>query len=415
MSLPYFEAFGWKPLVLSTAPDPRDVVEPLLEETIPAGIHVERVKHVPRALTRALGVENSSIRALPFLYAAGRRLIREHRINLVFFSTTMFLTMPLGRLWKRQCGVPYVLDFQDPWLSDYYETHPDTAPPPKYAAARRVHGVMEPWTLQQVDGIISVSPQYLETLATRYPRVRVLPTLTLPFGASPQDFQVVARHPQTNNHFRPQDGRIHGVYAGRGGNDLSTALDILFRAFRFNRRARPNAFDRVVLHFVGTDYAPADRAQKTIAPLAERAGLSAFVEEDTSRIPYFETLQLLKDASFLMVVGSDDPAYTASKIYPYILARKPLLAIVHERSPLVDVLRETRAGVLITFPDSASEQARESAAVELARCWQPLVEAPSPPQTDWNHFDRYTAREMTRHQCDLFNRVLAQRRSALAS
>jgi Glycosyl transferase 4-like domain len=415
MSLPHFEAFGWKPFVLSAAPAPTDVVEPLFEETIPANVQIERVKHLPLALTRVVGVENVAIRALPYLYSAGSRLIRVHNIDLVFFSTTMFLAMPLGRMWKRRLGVPYVLDFQDPWLSDYYETHPEVAPPPKYRAARRVHAVMEPWTIKRVDGIISVSPQYIETLQERYPRVRSLPTMTLPFGAAQEDFDVVARHPQANRHFSPQDGRTHGVYAGRGGQDLATALDILFRAFQLNQKARPIVFDHVVLHFVGTDYAPAGRAQKTIAPAAERAGVSAWVEEDTTRLPYFETLQLLKDASFLMIVGSDDPAYSASKIYPYILARKPLLAIVHERSPLVEVLRDTRAGVVVTFPSAPTGEQRASAARQLAGCWQQLVEGPRSPETDWARFQPYTAREMARRQCELFDGVLARRGSAVAS
>jgi hypothetical protein len=415
MSLPYFEEFGWKPFVLSSSPGPSDVVEPLFEQTIPPNVLVERVTHLPLAVTRAAGVENSAIRALPFLYRAGLRLIQAHGIDLVFFSTTMFLTMPLGRMWKRKLGVPYVLDFQDPWLSDYYETHPDTAPPPKYSTARRVHAVMEPWTMKRVDGIISVSPKYIETLEERYPRVRTLPRMTLPFGASREDFDVIARHPQRNTHFNPQDGRSHGVYAGRGGSDLSTALDILFRAFRLNRTAGHGVFARAILHFVGTDYAPADRAQKTIAPVAERVGVSPWVEEDTKRLPYFETLQLLKDATFLIIVGSDDPAYSASKVYPYILAGKPLVAVVHERSPLVEVLRETRAGVVITFGDSATEEERDAGATQLARCWQSLVESARSPETDWARFEQYTAREMTRQQCSLFDSVLGRLESASAS
>ena len=41
----------------------------------------------------------------------------------------MFLSMPLGVSGER-FGVPFVLDIQDPWLSDYYETHPEATAPP---------------------------------------------------------------------------------------------------------------------------------------------------------------------------------------------------------------------------------------------------------------------------------------------
>ena len=62
------------------------------------------------------------------------------------------------------------------------------------------------------------------------------------------------------------------------------------------------------------------------------------------------------------IFGSDDPGYTASKIYPYILAEKPLLAIFHEESSVVRILQETNAGTVVTFKtgESVEEVARAS-------------------------------------------------------
>jgi len=416
MSLPYFRECGWEPSVLSVAPGAGDVIEPLLSESVPPDTLVERVPSIPLSLTRLLGVSDRALRALPFLYSAGSRLLAARNFDLVYFSTTLFLAMPLGRLWKRKFGTPYVLDIQDPWLSDYYEKNLTAERPPKYRIARGAHGVLEPWTMKKTDGIIAVSADYIETLRRRYPWLQDTPCATLPFGASAADFTLLDRHPQANRHFAPGDGRAHGVYAGRGGSDLSTALDILFGALRSGLELRPDVFDRVKLHFVGTDYAKDGRAKKTITPAAERAGLTARVSEDTTRLPYFEALQLLKDSNFLLVVGSDDPAYTASKIYPYILARKPLLAIVHERSPLVAVLRETRAATtVVTFSSACDDAEKTAAAACLTASWGAMLEAaPRAPDTDWARFERYTAREMTRRQCELFDRVLARRSAAAA-
>ena len=265
------------------------------------------------------------------------------------------------------------------------------------------------------DGIISVSPDYIETLCRRYPWMRDAPCATVPFGASRADFDVLAQHPQAKRHFSKDDGRLHGVYAGRGGDDLATALDILFRALRLGLVSSPGSFSRVKLHFVGTDYATDERARKTVEPMAQQAGVASQVSEDTARAPYFEALQLLKDADFLTVVGSDDPAYTASKIYPYILARKPLLAVVHEHSTLVNVLRDTGAGVVVTFPSSPSEAQKMAAAECLAVRWAEMLDAvPREPDTDWSRFERYTARETTRRQCDVFDDVLARRAARAA-
>jgi len=416
MSLPYFEQFGWQPFVLAVAPESGQVVDHLLAETVPSTVPVERVAALSAPIGRLFGMRSVTVRALPYLYSAGKRIIAKERIDLVYFSTTAFLTMPLGRMWKRRFGAPYVLDFQDPWLSDYYDAHPGSRPPRKYFAAHRLNKALEPWTLAAADGLVSVSPNYVTTLHERYPWMRHAPSETLAFGASPCDFEVLGRHPQPNRYFQRGNGAIRGVYIGRGGDDLATGLEIVFAALRAGLRTRPDAFARVAMHFVGTDYAPAKYARKTVEPVAQRLGVGAHVDEHTGRIPYFEALQLLSEADFLIVVGSDDASYTASKVYPYILARKPLLAVVHEQSTVVDVLRETRAGTVVTFSSAAGDAEKAEAARQLCHAWAALVDGGlRPPETDWSRFERYSAREMTRRQCALFDRVIARAAAARAA
>jgi len=76
------------------------------------------------------------------------------------------------------------------------------------------------------------------------------------------------------------------------------------------------------------------------------------VSEQTDRMPYFSVLRCLADADGLFIPGSDDKTYTASKLYPYILARKPLLAVFHQESSVTEILRATGAGSVVTFDDS---------------------------------------------------------------
>ncbi len=105
-SLPDFVRFGWEPIVLAVRPEAGQVLEPLLSETVPQAVRVEWVRPLPRLVTNLVRVRNSTIRALPALYAKGARLIKTESIDLVYFSTSMFFCMPLGRIWRRQFGVP---------------------------------------------------------------------------------------------------------------------------------------------------------------------------------------------------------------------------------------------------------------------------------------------------------------------
>jgi hypothetical protein len=411
MSLPHFAEFGWQPHVLAVTPMGDETLDPLLLETVPSDIQVERVRAIPGMISKRIGVGNIALRALPSLYTAGSRLLASGKFDLVYFSTTMFFAMPLGRVWRRRFGVPYVLDIQDPWLSDYYHEHPESSPPPKYSLARRLHAVLEPWTMKEVGAVISVSDAYLITLRRRYSWLTEDRCTTLPFGASRRDFDVLDTYPQPNRSFRKEDGVAHGVYVGRGGDDMKPALKILFEALSAGIASDPNVFESLKLHFVGTDYATDARARKTVEPVAHDMGIGKSVSERTARVPYFEALQLMKDADFLILVGSDDPAYTASKAYPYLMSGKPILAVIHERSGLVPLLREARAGVVVTFSDGGEQTDVAQLLSEWGRMMNQLRNR---HQVNEDVLARYSAREMTRQQCAVFDGVLSRSRRRAA-
>lgn len=299
MSLPHFAEFGWEPRILAIDPERIEGVrEPLLLETVPPGVPVYHCGALDVRWTRELGIGDLALRSLPFLYRAGARLIREHRPDLVYFSTTAFPVLTLGRLWKHRFGVPFVVDMQDPWVSDYHENRFALPHLSKAGMALRMHRRLEPFTMRAVGGIISVSTAYCETLRQRYPWIRRDGCRTIPFGASKTDFTIAAQMAWQNPYFTRGDGLIHGVYAGRGGTDLATSLSGLFAAWGDGLRTRPELFRRLRLHFIGTDYAPRGRERKTITPVAMKFGLAEAVSEYPLRIPYFETLKLLLEAIF---------------------------------------------------------------------------------------------------------------------
>jgi hypothetical protein len=414
-SLPYFQDSGWEPVVLAVDPHRCDVpLDPLLERTVPATIRVVRTGVIDRETTRRFGLGNLDVRALPFLARAGGRLLREEAFDLVYFSTTAFAVTALGPFWKRRFGVPFVLDLQDPWVSDYYD-RPGAPPPPggrfKYRLSQLQARMLEPRTLKAAAHVISVSPSYPTMLSERYPWFRPDQSTVLPFGAPESDFELLDHTPVAQRVFDPHDGREHWVYAGAAGQIMAFALRAFFSALQADRAARPARYADLRLHFVGTDYAAGDRARKTVEPIAESCGVGDLVEEYPQRIPYFEALQCLRDADALVVPGSDDPGYTASKLYPYVLARKPLLAIFHAQSSVVDIVRRTRAGVVVPFSEGDTTA---RVAQQIQEQWL-RFDAPPPPETDWQAFEPYTAREMTRQQCRIFDACIdreAEPRSA---
>ena len=92
-----------------------------------------------------------------------------------------------------------------------------------------------------------------------------------------------------------------------------------------------------------------------------------------------------------------------------LIASKRILAILHERSSLVPVLREAGVNSLITFSDAGATMPL----ADQRTMWQlMLTQLDGPPAFNGVVMDRFSAREMTRRQCAVFDRVVASHETA---
>jgi hypothetical protein len=394
-SLPYFEQFGWKPTVLCVDPNYVEMAkDDMLLESLPKGVEAHMVKAFSTTYTRKLGLGNLGLRAFLQLLKVGNSLLKADPYDLVYFSTTMFASMPLGRLWKKKFKVPFVIDMQDPWRNDYYLTVSKEEQPPKFWFAYNLDKYLERFTIPKVDGLIAVSSGYIDMLKSRYPKIKNIPSKTLTFGAAVKDFEFINSKAISSSVVLDQH-KTNFIYIGRGGHDMAKSLRVIFEAFK-NGLDKNDNFKR----FIGTSYAPDGQGQQTIKPIAEQFGIGNYVEEITDRKPYFEVLTLLKAADVILIPGSEDANYTASKLYPNILAKKPLLCIFHSNSSVVSIVKDLNAGEVVLFDQKlAVEQCLENMEKIVAQL-------PNIPDTNWEKFQPFTAEAMTKVQCDFFNQVL---------
>ncbi len=325
VSLPYFVEAGWEVTVLTVADStPTAPLEPELEATVPAGVRVERAFCFSRWWTAWLGVNNVALRSLPFLFLRGWRLLAGRRYDVVYFSTTMFIVLPLGRLWKMLTGVPYVIDLQDPWVTDYYE-RPGAPRPPggwKYRTAKGLGRLFEGWTMRGVSHLIVVSAAYGDTLRTRHAGLQAMPVTELPFGSPDPDLAHVRAAMPSRRPLLPAGG-VRLAFAGALGPGMLPAVGILFAAMAEVRRAG----GALSAHFYGTSYSPQARGRPATLALACQYGLEDCVHEQPDRLRYFDALQVTLEADANLLFGSTDLAFTPSKILAVLAAGRPVVAI----------------------------------------------------------------------------------------
>lgn len=378
----------------------------LLLKSVPTDVRIIKVKAFGIKWTHLLGLGSLSIRSFWFYLRMGDKLLTKEKFDLVYFSTTAFHLLALGTRWKRKFKVPFVVDIQDPWRRDYYLSKPKKERPPKFFLTYNLDKILEARTIPNADGIISVSKNYCDIFLKRYPNLLPRQCIVIPFGGAIGDFDIVSNFVSSCNSVKLLAGKINVVYVGRGGNDMEFAVRCLFAAVVLGLKEDPVKFSNLYFWFLGTSYAPKEVAIKTIEPIAAEFGLSKMVYESTDRVPYFETLWLLQQAEILFIPGSNDTSYTASKIYPYILANRPLIAIFHECSSVVDVFKKTDAGKVCVF-ESCSKI--DDIRVEIMESFIEVMDnLPFHRKNNCEALKEYSDETMTQRQADFFNTVSAR-------
>jgi len=401
--------FGWKPIVVTVEPRCYEwSVDPENEKLLPAELEVIRTRAFAARLTRKVGIGDIGLRCLWQQWQAVRRLCSQRRIDLIFIPIPPNASMVVARLAYEEFGIPYVIDYNDPVTTDYYWKLPRSQRPPKYALAYALARVMEPFALRRVAELVSVDTSYTVQAEARYRGLRQLRTTAIPHGGEPADFDYLSLHPRRNICFNKDDGFLHISYVGVCGVYMIRALQALFRAVNLGLERHPDLFQRVRMHFVGTTYAHNGAGQYQVLPIAKSEGVESLVDEHPARVSYLDAIQILLDSQALLMLGSESAHYTASKVFPYILAQRPILAVFHKASSAVTILQETQAGEVVTFSDSRALEARIP---ELTSHLERMLRLPREfrPATQWATFERYSARSMTGRLAKVFDRVTGVR------
>ena len=408
---PHLPARGWEPTVVAV--DPRDYegrLDPGLADLVPPSLRVVHARAWPVSLTRRLGIGDLGLRAFTGLLGTCAGLLRRERFDALFVTIYPAYPALLGPWLKRRFGVPFVLDYQDPWVGAWGETVGGGAggrPDLKSRLSRALAMRLEPMALRASDAITAVSSATYELLHDRYPWVRETPCADIPLGGEPADFDALRRQLRSNPWFDPKDGQVHLCYVG-------TLLPLGFETLRAVLEAaallgsrRPDLYARLRLHFFGTSNVTTPGAPWRVLPVARALGVADRVTEMPGRLDYLDALTVQTQASAILLMGSSERHYTASKLYPALLSERPLLAVYHEASSVVDVLRGTAASPtarVVTYGDADRAGARVEAIYgELAA----LVDNPryDPGAVNWESLREWSAGALAGKLAALLDRV----------
>lgn len=398
----HLREFGWEPIIVTTHWDYyEEKVEPSLMELLQKDLHVIRTKALRTRPIRIVG--DVGIRAFPWHYRALRYLAESKSIDFVHITIPSNFSALLGRLLKRKTGVPYGIDYIDPWVHRF----PGSDPPfTKAWASALLADRLEPWAVRDASLMTGINRRYYEGVLERNPHLRTQAVLSeMPYGGSENDHDYVRRHPLKAGLFERHANKFNLIYAGAMLPRAYKVLDRLLESLVVLKTRRPRFAETFHLHFVGTGKSPDDPHGYNIRPRIERHGLEDSVSEYPQRMPYLDVLNHLHAASGILVLGSTEPHYSPSKVFQSVMSRRPVFALLHRDSSAVEVLDATGAGQVITLSEN-SLPGVSSLASEL----ESFIFNPTYSERDvhWEILAKNSARESARTLAGALDEALAR-------
>jgi glycosyltransferase involved in cell wall biosynthesis len=390
----YLPAFGWRPLVVAGAGG-YHAHDPSLLDEVPAEAEViwagrrrdyDDAAEVARAFTRRrsglaarvgrrAAIAARRVFSFPDVYAwfagpakrAARRLLERHRPELVFSTAPPFTCHVAAAALAREAGVPLVLDYRDAWTDNPFATFPTRF---HRRRARRV----EDGLLAAASAVTAVTAG----MADAFRRRTAAPVRFIPNGYDEADFADAAP---------AREGPFTAAYAGQfyPGRMPWTFLKAA-SAFAQERGLGPGDF-RVL--FLGP------------MPRAVRVGLDRFgVRVDaTGLLNHRDAVRAMRAADVnLLVIGSQPGAAATltGKIFEYLRAGRPVLALVPPEGEAAALVEEFAAGTVVAPDDEAG------AASALARIYDAGRPEAAAPAEGLGRFDR---RNLTAQLAALFDHV----------
>jgi hypothetical protein len=178
------------------------------------------------------------------------------------------------------------------------------------------------------------------------------------------------------------------LYAGAFPPNSHVILKAFFESIK-NLRKNNQWNETIDLWFIGTGNYPA----KSIESYAHDFDLADIVTEHRDRYPFLHVLNYLAAANTVMIIGSTEKHYTASKTFQALLSQRPVMAAFHQESSAIQVMQDCKADTFTVgyIPDMTHAQlvvGFEQIIVKriLNDQWHP----------DLSVLDRYSAKESAR-------------------
>ncbi len=333
----YLPEFNWHPVILTVHPDYYEEKHDWdMLKTVAKTSEIHYVKALKISKPRIIG--DIGLRAFFQMKRRALQLLKERKFDFIWIPIPSFYTAILGRLIFNKTKTPYGIDYIDPWVRDISNRRNIRS-----VLSLAVAKILEPYAIKKACLISGVSEAYYNPAIERNFKNKQIAHVGMPYGFDPNDHFIKIENIEYPWNNYPDC--IPYVYAGAFLPNSGLFIEMLFKCL-FQLKTENKLDKRIKLFFLGTG----NYSHKSITQYAEEQSVSDIIIEIRDRFPFLHVLNFLSAAKGVMLIGSTEKHYTASKTFQSILSKRPVYSILHSESTAVQVLKECKAsGYLVEY------------------------------------------------------------------
>ncbi|MCJ7509216.1 MAG: glycosyltransferase family 4 protein [candidate division Zixibacteria bacterium] len=398
----YLPSFGWQPIILTVKDVDYFAKDYTLLDELPSDVKIIRtgsldplrlsylLKRITRKTKESQGETYTPLKAkilswfffpdnkigwFPFALVKGINICKKEKVDLILSTSPPPSCHLIGYVLKRLCGKPWVADFRDLWFGPQYEFFPT----PLHTAARKI---IEKTISKNADAIVTVNHKITEYIQGYSPKT----IETIFNGYDREDFNFEIK--------KPTD-RFTILHFGTFGPGLNP--EPFFKAL--SNLIRKKLINSNNIKFIKTGQTIGLNLQS----LLDKYNLKDITQTLGYVSSHKGALQILAQADLLLLITSLSPQskyVTPGKVYEYLAANRPILAIVPEDSSAAQIIQFTQTGKVIS-PDRIEEI--EKAILDYYQNYLEKRSGLKPNRAEINKFER---KYLTSKLATLFDRTI---------
>lgn len=302
-----------------------------------------------------------------------KKIIKKEEIKVILTTSPPHSTQLIGKKIKKETNITWIADIRDPWTDIYY-----TGKLYQTFWAAMINKKLEASVLRTADKILvtcnATRNLFQAKLQKEQARNKII---TLTNGFDEEDFHI-------QNYKVPEKFII--TYLGTFADNYN--IDGLLNVIE---NMESDIDQSIIIRFIG--------------------GISASIVDKLNRyknlisefIPYMnhnEAIKALMESSALLLVipaASKTQEMIPGKLFEYLAAKRPIIAIGPKKSDVADILEETNSGKI--FENNDSPEIKEY----LSELFENFREGKSTAQS--TGIEKYSRKEITGNLVNLLNRL----------